>query len=64
MKNEWLFDVRELLESSTAERYINKKYALDLLAEHTSGKKDHSRRLWAIIVFQLWFSTYIEKSLG
>jgi len=64
MKNEWLFDVRELLESSTAEQYINKKYALDLLAEHTSGKKDHSRRLWAIIVFQLWFSTYIEKSLG
>lgn len=61
MKNEWLEDVRQLLSNSTAAQYINKEYALALLAEHVSGKKDNSRRLWAIIVFQLWFSTYIER---
>ncbi|MBT9157646.1 MAG: Asparagine synthetase (glutamine-hydrolyzing) 1 [Firmicutes bacterium] len=63
MKREWLEDVRAQLMQSNTTEYINKQYALDLLAEHAAGKKDHSRRLWAIIVFQLWFATYIEKSI-
>jgi len=62
MKREWLAPVRALLAASNTDRYINKQYALNLLHEHETGRKDHSRRLWAIIIFMLWHATYIEGS--
>jgi len=61
MKREWLEPVRALLNSSKTDRYVNKHYALNLLHEHVAGKKDHSRRLWAIIIFMLWHATFIES---
>lgn len=64
MKKDWLHDVRAALMSPTAEGLINKQYALRLLDEHLAGKKDNSRRLWAILVFQMWHGLYIEQSIS
>ena len=64
IKKDWLHDVRRALESPTADTLINKQYALRLLDEHVAGKKDHSRRLWAILVFQIWYGLYIDQSIS
>lgn len=64
MKKDWLHDVRQALESPTADSLINKQYALRLLDEHVAGKKDNSRRLWAILVFQIWYGLYIDQSIA
>ncbi|MDP3488280.1 MAG: asparagine synthase C-terminal domain-containing protein, partial [Bacillota bacterium] len=64
MKKDWLHDVRRALQSPTAKNLINKQYALRLLDEHVAGKKDHSRRLWAILVFQIWYGLYIDQSIS
>jgi asparagine synthase (glutamine-hydrolysing) len=63
MRKDWLTDVRAMLSSGQASQYINKKYALELLDEHITGKRDNSRRLWATIVFQVWHSVFIEQSI-
>jgi asparagine synthase (glutamine-hydrolysing) len=31
-----------------------------LLAEHTLGKREHSFRLWALVMLELWFRTYLD----
>lgn len=64
IRREWLNDVRAALESSTAGGLINKQYALRLLDEHVAGKKDNSRRIWAILVFQIWHGLYIDQSIS
>ncbi len=64
MKKDWLSDVREMLSSDLASQYINKKYTLQLLDEHVAGKRDNSRRLWATLVFQVWYGVFIEQSIS
>jgi asparagine synthase (glutamine-hydrolysing) len=42
-----------------AKRNLFAAGALDtLLGEHESGKRDHSTRLWALLVLELWFQRY------
>ena len=31
-----------------------------LVAEHMSGRRDHSRNLWGLLMFSLWFERHIE----
>jgi asparagine synthase (glutamine-hydrolysing) len=31
-----------------------------LLAEHTLGKREHSFRLWALVMLELWFRTHLD----
>ena len=64
IKKDWLTDVRAMLSSDLASQYINKKYTLQLLDEHVAGKRDNSRRLWAILVFQVWYGVFIEQSIS
>ena len=38
--------------------YLNEKQIQFYLDNHFSGKKDFSKELWNIIIFQKWFSKY------
>jgi asparagine synthase (glutamine-hydrolysing) len=31
-----------------------------LLAEHRAGRRDHSTKIWALLMLELWFRTYID----
>ncbi len=42
-------------------KYFNQEYIKTMLIEHTRNKKDHSHKLWAIMLFVLWHRKYIEK---
>jgi asparagine synthase (glutamine-hydrolysing) len=63
IRKDWLRDVRGALSTPVAEGFIDKSYALRLLDEHLAGKRDNSRRLWAILVFMNWYGIFIEQSI-
>ena len=64
--NRWFkqdfIDIQEkYLNPSTINRngYFDYKYILDLKNEHSSGLKDNSKLIWALISFQLWHNKFI-----
>jgi asparagine synthase (glutamine-hydrolysing) len=40
---------------------FNADFVERLLKEFKTGKKFHYKRIWAIIVFQMWYATYFES---
>jgi asparagine synthase (glutamine-hydrolysing) len=36
-------------------------YVKRLIDEHMSGAENHSHRLWALLMFQMWYKTYIKQ---
>jgi asparagine synthase (glutamine-hydrolysing) len=65
----WLRDemhdwARNTIQQSQTEALLNKTAILQLLEEHRSGVLDHSRRLWALLVFMLWHGIFIEGRLS
>lgn len=53
--------VAKTIETAQVDDYINKAYALNLLAEHRKGTKDYSRKIWTIFIFCLWHQLTIEQ---
>ncbi len=61
LKKEFYLWAVDILSTSQIDPYINKRFALQMLADHREGKADHSRKLWTILCFALWHLIYIEK---
>lgn len=52
----------ELSESNLKRRgFFNYETVKNLLDEHNSKKKDLSLHIWILLVFQIWYDTYIES---
>ncbi|MGX7826928.1 asparagine synthase (glutamine-hydrolyzing) [Actinokineospora sp. 24-640] len=51
-----------ILESQT-DALLNKNAVMRLLEEHRSGALDHSRRIWALLVFMIWHGIFIERRI-
>jgi asparagine synthase (glutamine-hydrolysing) len=54
-----------LLETLSEERlkkrgYFQPDYVQHLVREHLAGKENHSHRLWALMVFEIWHQMYID----
>ena len=41
------------------EGLFNPAYVENLKAEHLSGIANHSHRLWSLIMFEIWYDTYL-----
>jgi asparagine synthase (glutamine-hydrolysing) len=55
---------RILLEPRTLKRgYFNSKSLRALLEEHFRGRRDHSGRIWVLLMFELWQRNFLESSL-
>jgi asparagine synthase (glutamine-hydrolysing) len=54
--------IRETLsDRRTRERgYVRQRYVDVLLDEHERGRRDHSMRLWALFVLELWHRAYCD----
>jgi asparagine synthase (glutamine-hydrolysing) len=51
-----------LLEPRTLQRgYFNPRGIEQLLNEHFRGRRNHSGRLWRLLIFELWHRNYLEK---
>jgi asparagine synthase (glutamine-hydrolysing) len=49
-----------IIRESRTDELIDKNAVMQLLEEHRVGTIDHSRRLWALLVFMLWHGIFIE----
>lgn len=63
LKNEMNAWAKDIIKNSQTDEYINKEYVLDLLNEHCAGKADHSRKIWTVLIFMIWHSIYVERSI-
>jgi asparagine synthase (glutamine-hydrolysing) len=61
LKDEYFEWAKDLISESPVDEWINKEFALTLLADHKDGKGDYSRKIWTILIFILWHQIYIEK---
>jgi len=51
-----------LLESRTLQRgYFHEKGVRRMLREHFDQRRDHSARLWRLLMFELWHRNFLEK---
>jgi asparagine synthase (glutamine-hydrolysing) len=44
--------------------YFNGPFVERLIAEHLSGRRDHTMRLWQLVVFELWHRQYVDRAPG
>lgn len=63
LKNEMNAWAKDIIKNSQTDEYINKEYVLDLLNEQCAGKADHSRKIWTVLIFMIWHSIYVERSI-
>ncbi|MDV6012719.1 asparagine synthase (glutamine-hydrolyzing) [Haloechinothrix sp. LS1_15] len=61
----WLRDemydwAQGIINDSATNEVIDKPAVLRMLADHRDGNVDHSRRIWALLVFMLWHGIFIE----
>ncbi|HVV20003.1 MAG TPA: asparagine synthase (glutamine-hydrolyzing) [Pseudonocardiaceae bacterium] len=54
---------RDVVVRSHTDELINRNAVLRLLEEHRTGTVDHSRRLWALLVFMIWHAVFVERSI-
>ena len=51
-----------LLDNRTLQRgYLNPKGVRRLLDEHFEGRRDHSPRIWRLMIFELWHRNFLER---
>jgi asparagine synthase (glutamine-hydrolysing) len=54
-----------LLDARTLQRgYFKERGIRQLLEEHFSGRRNHSGRIWRLLVFELWHRNYLERVLA
>lgn len=60
LQNE-IFDwAHQLILESQTDHIFDKNVILSLLNQHQKGNRDHSRKLWTVLVFMIWHQIYIE----
>jgi asparagine synthase (glutamine-hydrolysing) len=61
-------DLREffsdvLLSQRARQRgYFNSRFVDRIVREHMTGRRDHTLRLWALVVFELWHRQYLDPA--
>ncbi|OLL72926.1 Asparagine synthetase [glutamine-hydrolyzing] [Pseudonocardia sp. Ae168_Ps1] len=64
----WLRDemyawARDILQNSGAGHLIDLQAVHRMLDAHREGPVDHSRRIWAVLVFLIWHGIFVEKRI-
>ena len=54
---------RGIISESKTDELLDKRAILAMLEEHRNGTLDHSRRLWALLVFMLWHGIFVEDRI-
>jgi len=57
---EW---AKHMLATSGAGELLDLGYALNLLEEHRRGEADHSRKVWTVLVFCVWYGVFVDHSI-
>jgi asparagine synthase (glutamine-hydrolysing) len=49
-------------ETARARGFFDHAYVGQLVREHVDGAADHSHRLWALMMFEAWARTFVDRS--
>jgi asparagine synthase (glutamine-hydrolysing) len=52
-----------LNNSEGIKQFFNLNYVKQLLDEHVSGRKNHAQRIWALIVFEMWYRRFMKGNI-
>ncbi|HLU45725.1 MAG TPA: asparagine synthase (glutamine-hydrolyzing) [Natronosporangium sp.] len=52
-----------ILSTSGADELLDLGYVRGLLEAHKRGEADHSRKVWTVLVFCIWYAIFVERSL-
>jgi asparagine synthase (glutamine-hydrolysing) len=63
LKDEMYDWARDILTTSPTEHLIDRQAALTLLEAHRSGPLDHSRKIWTLLVFNIWHGIFIDGGI-
>ena len=64
----WLRDdlhdwARSIVDGSGTAELLDLTAVHRMLDEHRAGPRDHSRRIWAVLVFMLWHGIFVEQRI-
>ncbi len=54
---------RGIVDDSGTAEFLDLAAVHRMLDEHRSGPRDHSRRIWAVLVFMLWHGIFVEQRI-
>jgi asparagine synthase (glutamine-hydrolysing) len=57
---EW---AQDMIDSSQAGELVDIAGVRRMLDEHRTGASDHSRRLWTVLIFMLWYAIFVDGSV-
>ncbi|HLQ84337.1 MAG TPA: asparagine synthase (glutamine-hydrolyzing) [Pseudogracilibacillus sp.] len=60
LKNELYDWAKNIIKNSETDELIHKSYVLNLLDKHQKNQSDHSREIWVILVFMVWYEQNIS----
>jgi asparagine synthase (glutamine-hydrolysing) len=63
LKSEMYDWAHDILSTSGAGELLDLGYARSLLVEHRDGEHDHSRKIWTVLVFCIWYGVFIDKTM-
>ena len=64
LKDEHYYNVvRDMFLSPVAEMFFNTDELLRFLDEHFEEKEDHSRKIWTVYVFLVWYRLYFGETI-
>ncbi|MGI9123953.1 MAG: asparagine synthetase B family protein, partial [Mycobacterium sp.] len=52
-----------MIDVSQAGHLVDLKAVRAMLDDHRAGNSDHSRRLWTVLIFLLWYAIFVERSI-
>ena len=52
-----------MIDVSQAGHLVDLTAVRGMLDEHRAGDSDHSRRLWTVLIFLLWYAIFVERSI-
>jgi asparagine synthase (glutamine-hydrolysing) len=57
--------VRDVLQSSRARQrgYFEPRFVDRILNEHLTARRDHTLRLWQLVMFELWHREYLDRNV-
>jgi len=60
---EWAYGLVAASRPSRVVELVDLDAVQRMLDEHRTGASDHSRRLWTVLIFLLWYAIFVEHSV-
>lgn len=61
LKNEMYDWAKDIIRESETDYLFDKEYLYTLLEEHRQSKRDHSRKIWTVLIFMIWYQIFVEE---